>query len=107
MCAIFYFSTFSLVDNINKYKKDSELICDLGCGTGIIAAELANRGYDMIAIDSSEDMLLKAKEHNDSNNIKEILLLCQDITEFELYGTVDVIYSTLDTINYITSKRTR
>lgn len=94
-----------IVDNIKKYKKDSELICDLGCGTGIIAAELANQGYDMIAIDSSEDMLLKAKEHNDTNNIKEILLLCQDITEFELYGTVDVIYSTLDTINYITSKR--
>lgn len=91
--------------SISKYKPDSELICDLGCGTATIAMSLAKSGYDMIAIDSSEDMLLVANEKIQSDHICNVLLLNQDICNFELYGTVDVIYSTLDTINYITDKR--
>ena len=90
--------------SVNKYKKDAELVCDLGCGTGTVASILAHNGFDMIAIDSNEDMLAKASESFKEQGISNILLLCQDITEFELYGTVDVIYATLDTINYITSK---
>lgn len=89
---------------IRKYKKDSELVCDLGCGTGEVAARLSHSGFDMIAIDSSEDMLAKASESFKKRGLSDILLLCQDITEFELYGTVDVIYATLDTVNYVTSK---
>ena len=34
----------------------------------------------------------------------KILWLCQDMTEFELYGTVDVTVSCLDCINHLTSK---
>ena len=36
---------------------------------------------------------------------KDILYLNQDMTEFELYGTVDFIVSSLDCVNYITDKR--
>jgi len=90
---------------IKTYKPDSELICDLGCGTGTVALALSERGYDMIAIDSSEEMLVKAREKAESACDKNTMFLCQDIIDFELYGTVDVIYSTLDTINYILDKR--
>ncbi len=92
-------------DSIKKYKKDSELVCDLGCGTGTVALEMSKLGYDMIAIDGSEDMLIKARDKAQKTGDKNTLFLCQDIVNFELYGTVDVIYSTLDTINYITDKR--
>lgn len=90
---------------IKKYKKDSELVCDLGCGTATVALELSSRGYDMIAVDSDFNMLIKAKEKAQSLNDDTVLFLNQDITEFELYGTVDVIYSTLDTVNYILDKK--
>ena len=90
---------------IKKYKPDAELVCDLGCGTATIAIDLVRNGYDMIAIDSSDDMLSIAEEKLKNDGIDKLLLLNQDICEFELYGTVDVIYSTLDTLNYILDKR--
>lgn len=96
----------NFIDNaIKKYKKDSELVCDLGCGTATVTTSLSAMGYDMIGIDSSEDMLIRAREKAQKAGDSSILFLNQDITDFELYGTVDVIYSTLDTINYITDKR--
>lgn len=78
-----------------------ELICDLGCGTGTICNFLSQKGYDCIGIDSSEHMLNVAYQKNTDN---KILYLNQDITEFELYGTVDVFLSMLDTVNYITDE---
>lgn len=79
-------------------RKDN-LICDLGCGTGTICTLLQKRGHDCIGIDSSDSMLNVAAEKNIDNNV---LYLNQDICEFELYGTVDVFLSMLDTVNYIT-----
>lgn len=80
-----------------------ELLLDLGCGTGSFTSEMADRGYDMIGIDRSVDMLNCAKEKAENKGL-DILYLCQDMTEFELYGTVDAIVCLMDSINYITSK---
>ncbi len=77
-----------------------EIILDLGCGAGSLTSIMADKGYDMIGIDISEEMLDIAKKENQRDNI---LYLCQDMREFELYGTVDVIYSSFDCLNYITS----
>ena len=85
-----------------KFNIKPELILDLGCGTGDITYLFARDGYDMIGIDISFDMLNIAKKENSH---KKILYLNQDMREFELYGTVDVIYSSLDCLNYITDKR--
>lgn len=74
-------------------------VLDLGCGTGGICAELANRGFDMVALDISPEMLNVAREKNFGKNT---LLLCQDMREFELYGTVDACVCCLDSINYLT-----
>ncbi|MBQ4316865.1 MAG: class I SAM-dependent methyltransferase [Clostridia bacterium] len=76
-------------------------VLDLGCGTGGITANLADRGYDMIGLDISPEMLMLARERNEGKNT---LLLCQDMTEFELYGTVQAIYSSFDCLNYIQNK---
>ena len=76
-----------------------EIICELGCGTGSITSRLARRGYSMIGIDLSEDMLNIAREKCEGQNV---LLLNQDMTDFELYGTVDAFICTLDSVNYLT-----
>ena len=75
-----------------------ELIADIGCGTGTMCNILSQRGYDMIGIDGSDSMLNVAKEKSSD----DILYLNQRMTEFELYGTVDVILSMLDCVNYLT-----
>lgn len=82
------------------------LVLDLGCGTGKMTIELAKRGYDMTGVDSSVEMLDKARVATDELGFDgKILWLCQDMREFELYGTVDVTVSCLDCINHLTDTR--
>lgn len=83
------------------FGKKPELILDLACGTGSVTIPLAKRGYDMIGLDLSCEMLGIAREKAAECGA-DILFLNQDMTEFELYGTVDAIVCALDGINYIT-----
>lgn len=77
------------------------LLLDLACGTGSLTVELAKRGYEMIGIDESPDMLNCAAEKSEGLG-NQILWVCQDMRNFELYGTVDAVICTLDSLNYIT-----
>ena len=80
-----------------------ELVLDLACGTGSMTLELAERGYDMIGIDGSSDMLNVAFDRKFDLELKnDVLFLLQDMREFELYGTVGAITCCLDSLNYLT-----
>lgn len=83
-------------------KTNTSLVLDLACGTGKLTFKLRERGYDMTAIDLSSGMLSVAHEYAVKNEINDVLFLCQNMTEFELYGTVDACVCTLDSINYLT-----
>ena len=74
------------------------LVLDLGCGTGSLTTILSDLGYDMIGVDLSPEMLQIAQ---DKRKGRDILYLCQDMREFELYGTVRAVVSTCDTMNYL------
>ena len=78
-----------------------ELVLDLACGTGRMTLELAKRGYDMTGIDLSPEMLDAARTLADEDG-NDVLWLCQDMREFELYGTVDAAVCCLDSINHLT-----
>lgn len=80
---------------------DGALALDLGCGTGRMTRLLADAGYDMIGIDNSEGMLSVARDAaaEDDNGI---LYLLQDMTDFELYGTVGAVTCFLDGMNHLT-----
>ncbi|MBO5312546.1 MAG: class I SAM-dependent methyltransferase [Clostridia bacterium] len=81
---------------------NTSLVLDLACGTGAITFRLHDVGYDMTGIDLSEDMLSVAREESYERGVSDILWLCQDMTDFELYGTVDACVCCLDSINYLT-----
>ncbi len=89
---------------IEKYgKTKTEIILDLACGTGSMSVELASRGYDVIGIDLSPEMLMEAQEKAYDRKLS-ILFLNQDMCEIDLYGTVDACVCCLDSINYITDE---
>ena len=84
-----------------EYDIASGILAELGCGTGNITERMADFGYDMIGIDNSPAMLDIANEKREQNHSSS-LYLCQDMREFELYGTVAAIVSLCDSVNYIT-----
>ena len=82
-----------------KYGVKPNTILDLACGTGTLTGIMCKRGYDMIAADASEDMLMQAQAKLSCLD-KMPLLLCQSMEELDLYGTVEATICSLDGINY-------
>lgn len=85
---------------LQEYEVTDGLLLDLGCGTGTMTRLLAAKGYDMIGIDISGEMLQIAMEKQ-SEEMKNILYLQQDMCDFELYGTVRAVISICDSMNYL------
>lgn len=90
-----------IVEILKEANIEDGLVAELGCGTGKMTRLLQKQGYDMIGIDNSYDMLGIALGQNTDG---DILYLCQDMREFELYGTVGAIVSVCDSMNYITTE---
>ena len=73
-----------------------EDILDLACGTALLSDLLHSQGYGMVCVDASTEMLTKAKERN-----PQLLLINQDMANFELFGTVQTTICSLDSLNYL------
>ena len=87
----------------DKYQSDVRIVLDIACGTGTLTQKLSEFGYEMIGVDSSESMLSVAQSKAFASE-KQILYLCQEMEEIDLYGTVDAAICTLDSINHIEDK---
>ena len=88
---------------LREYGIADGLVLELGCGTGSMTELLASKGYDMIGVDNSEDMLELAMEKRIESGY-DILYLLQNMQEFELYGTVRAVVSVCDSVNYVTDE---
>ena len=88
-----------------KYTLPGRTILDLACGTGSLTRELALRGYEMIGVDQSPEMLAEAAEKNRGISPIEPIFLCQPMEKLDLYGTIDACVCCLDSINYITDPK--
>ncbi len=91
-----YFDTI-----IQKYNPDAEILLDLACGTGSLSFELEQFGYDIVAVDNSYEMLSVAAEKRGEFE-SNVLFLCQEMSELDLFGTIDATVCALDSINHIT-----
>ena len=77
-------------------------VLDLACGTGSLTWELAGRGYEMIGVDRSAEMLAQAAEKGDRDVPVPPMFLCQSMERLDLYGTIDACVCCLDSVNYVT-----
>ncbi len=84
-----------------EYDKKPTLMLDLCCGTGSFSNEFSKKGISVIGVDISEDMLSVAREKSALEN-QDVLYLCQNAAELDLYGTVDGAVCLMDSLNHIT-----
>lgn len=82
---------------VNKYgeelinfitAKKGSFVVDLGCGNGAITQILKDKGFNTLGIDSSPEMIKKARELHPSLNF-----ILADACEFKLDKKADVIFS--------------
>ena len=83
-----------------KYDRMPSLMLDLACGTGAFSRYFADKGVSVIGVDLSVEMLSIAAQKSAG---KDILYLCQEMTELDLYGTVDGAVCCLDSLNHLES----
>ncbi len=76
-------------------------VCELACGTGSMATELAKRGYDVTASDLSLEMLTEA-EHKTREAGARVRYVSADMRSFSLYSPTDLCLCLLDSMNYLT-----
>jgi SAM-dependent methyltransferase len=57
-------NSYEIGEIINQTKPtEQSVILDIGCGTGNHVAELKHKGYQVVGLDKSKDMISKAKEN--------------------------------------------
>ena len=107
-----------LTENVD-YDKRCEYICDLlaengisegilldlACGTGTMPLMFSQKGYDVVGVDGSEEMLTQAQEKKMESG-EDVIFLCQRMEELDLFGTINAAVSTLDSINHVTDEDT-
>src|SRR5580700_6778280 len=70
------------------HPQPGERILDLGCGTGHLTAQIAERGADVIGLDASASMIAQARQ-----NYPKLKFVLADARTFELDGRFDAVFS--------------
>lgn len=85
---------------VKRFGGRKNILLEIGCGTGSLCEKMSGLGYDVIGVDASQEMLTEALDKKYESG-SEIQYLCQDMTELDMYGTIDVTISVLDSINHL------
>lgn len=95
-------------DNVGSHDTGDLLALDLGCGTGSVTLAMADRGWKVIGVDNSSEMLEIANSkivRNDSESVKtrsfQAEFILDDICDLDLDEKVDLIYTSLDVFNHL------
>lgn len=95
-----------IIDLLNSGSKNNKAknILELGCGSGKITEKLLEKGFEVVGIDSSFEMLEAAREKTSGYGDK-VILLEQDISDmdFDVYE-IEAVVAANDVFNYITDK---
>ena len=90
----------AIEDSEEALLQERNLVVELGCGTGSFTMVMAKKGYDIMGIDLSPDMLDIARKKAMDAGL-DIMYLEQDMTELDLYCTAGTVVSVCDSINYL------
>ena len=83
---------------------ETNRILELACGTGALACEFAREGYDVTALDLSEEMLMMASERAEEEDV-HIQLVKGDMRDLSEVGTYEAITCFSDSLCYMPDRQ--
>lgn len=96
----------TLADEVEPYLDIEDTVCDLGCGTGYMASELYQRGYNVTAVDHSETVIDYLKEKAVNEPYAEMKIFCaawEEILKNRSWDTIVMCFAgafRTDFLNY-------
>ena len=78
-------------------------VLDLCCGTGLLAGELTARGYRVVGVDASDEMLALARERLGP----DVELSRMTLPELTVEGVFDAVVCTVDGFSYLAPSELR
>lgn len=88
---------------LGKILPRAQVVCDLACGTGSTAVELARQGKKVIAVDLSFQMCSATREKARRAHLP-MRIICADMRRFRLPEPADVVLCELDSVNHLPRK---
>jgi SAM-dependent methyltransferase len=88
---------------IRKYLPEAQFLLDLGCGTGRHAIKFVEKGYTVLGVDRSPQMIAKARGHREQvlPRIRERITFEQgDIRDLRLGRQFDAVVALFHVISY-------
>lgn len=78
-------------------------VIDVGCGTGLHAIELGKRGYEVLGIDSSPEMIRIALSKSKAAGLSNVYFIQADATQCEFEEGFDAAIAMYGVVSYFTS----
>lgn len=85
---------------VTKYVPNARTMLELACGTGTIGIGLSKKGFQLEALDISEDMLTVAQAKAYDNGVK-MKFYHQDMVHFNTKKQYDAVFCMCDGLNYV------
>jgi ubiquinone/menaquinone biosynthesis C-methylase UbiE len=82
---------------------NAKVVCDLGCGTGYTAINIAKESTEVFALDASFEMCRLARENAREAGV-QLSVIQADMRTFQLPKPVDVVLAEFDVLNHLDAK---
>ena len=83
-----------------NFNVQPQRILDIACGEGTFAVEMAKRGFQVVGVDISEEMLKFAKEKAKNENVN-VEFICGDMRSLDFNEEFGLVTCWFDSLNYL------